>query len=264
MLRFEIVSYSGTEKGCAKVRLHPAHPELNLVVPCPTIETTFAPERAKRVKSLCVKYDPVSHDPVKSLGYGGVGALIVFAHSCPNNAPRLLHRRREGKWEPLFPRRVTARTHRAFGDRYPDAASIAARLTLMGHERLAQSPWLSRATERGLTMVVLLAALARGPRFDDALAARTGLTLPEVRAFVALAIDFGWANVKRRLTDAGQGQFAHAKVPKNGMGSFSRTRGALLSTIAEGAALMSSPCRSLRPVAPIFGSVMGADSAAHR
>lgn len=98
------------------------------------------------------------------------------------------------------------------GDRRPTAASIAARLSLMGQERLAQSPWLSRATERGLTMIVLLAALSRGPRVDDALAARTGLTLPEVRVFVRVAEEFGWADANRRLTDAGRGQLAHMKT----------------------------------------------------
>jgi hypothetical protein len=81
--RFEVVAYSGTEKGCSEVRHHAASPEVRIVTPCPTIETVFDPVRAKRIKDLCERHDPVSRDPIASLGYGGVGALLAFAHGCP-------------------------------------------------------------------------------------------------------------------------------------------------------------------------------------
>jgi hypothetical protein len=209
---FEVVAYSGTEKGCNEVRHHAASPEVRIVTPCPTIETVFDPVRAKRIKDLCERHDPVSRDPIASLGYGGVGALLAFAHGCPNNAPRILYSKRGRRWKPLFPRRVTASGVRAFAVNPPTGTeSIAERLTAMGHERLARSPWLSRISAQGRSIIVLLAALGRGPRLDDALAARTGLTLPEVHALLALVVEFGWVDAKRRLTDAGQSQLVHAK-----------------------------------------------------
>src|SRR5207245_1143837 len=146
---------------------------------------TFDASNGAKVKSLCTRYDPVDRDPVESLGYGGAGALIAFAHGCPNNAPRILHRagcwRR--RWTPLFPARVTSSVRELFGDKR-DTATLAHRLARLGERRLAEGAWLRRSRREGRLIITFLAAVRRGPRRDDTIARRTGLTLPEVAALV--------------------------------------------------------------------------------
>ena len=43
-------------------------------------------------------------DPKYPRGWGNCGFVIVFPHTCPNNSIPLLHKRRAGHWEGLFPR----------------------------------------------------------------------------------------------------------------------------------------------------------------
>jgi hypothetical protein len=164
------------------------------------------------MKALCIRHDPVARDQVASLGYGGIGALIAFRHGCPNNAPRILHRKRRDSWSPLFPKRVTAAAGGAFGNRENDQTTISARLARLGDDKMIENPWLFNTTDQGRAMIFLLAALRSGPRFDEVLADKTGLTLPEVRAWVALAEAYSWVDAKRRLTDSGRSQLAHPNI----------------------------------------------------
>lgn len=124
LLLFEVVAYSATDAGHSALKAHPSHPSVSLVIPCPTIESEFDSLAVDRIRSLCIRYDPIDHKPVEALGFGGAGALIAFAHGCPNNAPRILHKkstRKSTRWKPLFPARVTASTRALFGDRRDDA-----------------------------------------------------------------------------------------------------------------------------------------------
>ena len=43
-------------------------------------------------------------DPKLPRGWGHCGFVIVFSHTCPNNSIPVLHKRRKGHWEGLFPR----------------------------------------------------------------------------------------------------------------------------------------------------------------
>jgi hypothetical protein len=64
-------------------------------------------EEAARAKALCL--DLGSHIyPKEPLGYGGMGLLVVFPSTVPNNSLPILHSysrtSSHRKWEPLFPR----------------------------------------------------------------------------------------------------------------------------------------------------------------
>lgn len=209
-LEFEVVAYSATVQGAARVRSHPARPRLNFVQPCPTIDTVFTASRLQRIKDLCIFHDPVKKDPIESLGYGGMGALIAFAHGCPNNAPRILHRTRKGRWVPLFPGRVTAASHIAIG-------SVAERLRALD-TRNVHSPWAGRVAKESEPMLELLTALKVGPRLDEALAARTGMTCAEVRSRLRIAAANGWIGKDRRLNDVGRAQLIHANFQRKPYG----------------------------------------------
>lgn len=213
LMHFEVVAYSATELGRKRVRAHPCRPRVDLVLPCPTIRTVFAEGMAKRIRDLCGKYNPIRGQEEDPLGYGGIGALIAFAHGVPNNVPALLFR--EGKvngkpWLPLFPLRITAGVRSDFADDL-DKDEIAKRLERMRQVRLSRAPWLLEATTAGGKLLLLLASLGRGQRFDEALARRTGLTVPEVKDLIRKASRYGWVNQDRRLTDAGQAQIKQLK-----------------------------------------------------
>ena len=89
-------------------------------------------------------------------------------------------------------------------------------------------------------MVLLLAALARGPRLGEALSRCTGLNLIEVEALLSTATAFGWVELQsRRLTDAGRGHLNYVKYEP-------QTYGALLPEKD----IMYFP-RSLRALGPL-------------
>ena len=88
-ISFEVIAYASTEAGQHVVESHPTLPFVRSVIPCPTIDTEISPELVEDVKALCRRYDP--YGKVRdALGYRDTGALIAFAHSAPNNCPRVV------------------------------------------------------------------------------------------------------------------------------------------------------------------------------
>jgi hypothetical protein len=214
MFDFGVIAYAATDEGSKRVKGHSCSPSLEIVRPCPTIRTEFTFERAEAIRELCIRYDPIDHDPVQSLGFNGLGALIAFAHGIPNNAPRMLYKQRKvgsrRPWTPLFPARITADLRRSFADE-PDNAEILARLARLNQYRLSVSPMLERANSETARVLLVLAALMRGPRFDEAVARKTGLTIPETSRLITHLRSCGWIDDDRIPTDAGHAQLRHAR-----------------------------------------------------
>lgn len=208
-LEMEVVAYSATAPGMTLVRSHASSPKVSIVVTCPTVFDAFDEETRARVEDLCTRYDPGGARSSNAFGYESIGALIAFAHGCPNNAPRLLHGTNRHGWVPLFPNRVTSASVGAFGDRRPPA-SLRERLRRMGQRVLARSAFLDASHADGRAVVAVLAASSRGPRTLEAVAGRSGLTLPEVETIRTATTDWGWMK-DGRLTDAGQRQLAAAR-----------------------------------------------------
>lgn len=209
LMRFEVVAYAATERGRTLVEKHPCAPRVSHVVPCPTIDATFARPEAASMKGLCIHYDPTSRDVDESLGVGSLGTLIAFAHGVPNNAPRIFHKAGTS-WTPLFPARVTSGIpSKHFGTR-STADAIRRRLVDLRHQALARGAWLDAASDETRKAFLLMAAAGRPPRTDDMLAIRTGLTVIEIEAVCRRLNDLGWMDDGRRLTDAGYAQLAHA------------------------------------------------------
>ena len=215
-LGMEVVAYSATKQGMKHVRSHASSPQISIVVPCPTVFDAFDEETRVRVEDLCTRYDPGGARSSNAFGYDSIGALIAFAHGCPNNAPRFLHAINGRGWIPLFPNRVTSASAEAFGDRRP-LASLRERLQRMGQLGLARSELLDTSHTDGRAVVAVLAASCRGPRTLEAVAGKSGLTLPEVETISTAVMTWGWLK-DGRLTDAGQRQLAaarKARSPKN-------------------------------------------------
>lgn len=210
-IEFDVVAFAGTEPGIERVRRHRCKPEIHLVAACPTIASIFRTNRNRgAIEDLCVRYDPVDHDPLESLGYGGTGALMVFEHGCPNNCPRLLHKQAR-HWQPFFPGRVTQRKRDVFSNRSKEDILLA-NLRKLDKDKIAAGEVWKEATEDGRKLLLFLVAIRRGPRNKMAVSANTGLTINEVSFLQERAQTWGWLTAGNRLTDEGHAQIAKASV----------------------------------------------------
>lgn len=202
-MSLEVVAYSGTETGVARVEAHPSEPVVTLVAPCPTIYNSFGRSKASELVAVCVNHFP-GRESKPSLGYGETGALIAFAHGAPNNCPRIFYER-TGTWEPLFPKRVTSALRSSFSEQKA-AERLRERLLDMRQRRLASSSDVVALDPRKQNLVAVLASLSHPPRTGAKVALRTGLTLNEVEKFLAKALGSGWIDGANRLTDQGHAE----------------------------------------------------------
>lgn len=217
-LQFGVIAYAMTELGKSKISRHPCKPRISYVQPCPTIYSTFGRTAAKAYVNLCKRYDPVRSkadtlNDDESLGYGGIGALIAFAHGAPNNSPRIFHKtsRRANGWIPLFPARVTAGLPpTGFGISLREE-TISARLDALGNKTLAKSPAAWNASVEVKKRYLVLATLSRGQRGDVIVAIKTGLSTYEVEHVCIELEALGWIGPRRVLTDAGLGELRHLR-----------------------------------------------------
>ena len=197
-LRFAVAAYSGTAAGVSIVKRHRSRPVVHLRRGCPTV-WDLEPSVRRRVISVCQRYGPLNlPEDRTSIGYGGVGALIVFDHGIPNNAPLILHTQAR-HWTPLFPRRSAALMGNA-RLAVVRADEIDRSLRRLRENRLATALRLASLEEGEQNRMLVLTALKRRPRTLLALSTRTGLTVAEVRALVDCARADGYVNASLRLT----------------------------------------------------------------
>ena len=223
LITFGVFAYASTEMGAKRVKQHPCKPSVFQVISCPTIESVFPEKLAEKVKKLCAAYNPVQNDPsnapwaeASSLGWGNIGALMVFAHGAPNNVPLLFHKKSKRKnrpWIPLFPSRVTASLPSGQFGVGLTADKIQSRLHKMGRRGLARvAISLDDDIDAG-EVILLLGALSRPPRMNDTvLSNRSGLPRMKVFKLCEKLMSYGWIDSQRRLTDAGRGQVRHARL----------------------------------------------------
>ncbi|RUY94732.1 MULTISPECIES: hypothetical protein [unclassified Mesorhizobium] len=210
-MRFEVAAYAATESGQRRVQRHPSLPDVHIVRRCDTLSDYSMWQRGLKLRELCVRYDPLNHDRIESLGYGGTGALIAFAHGAPNNSPRILHTGGRG-WIPLFPKRITSGTRETFASASElDDETIRSRLLDMRQTKLAVSPWLSNAKPYARRSLMVLAALSRPPRDSETISRRTGLTILDIEKALITAVAHYWIDDARRLTDQGHAELDNAK-----------------------------------------------------
>jgi len=211
LVKFIVVAYSATDIGKETVEKHPSRPEVKLLLPCPTVCTEFTSPTP--IIDICMKYDPLGADEIESLGFSGVGSLIVFAHGCPNNSPRIFYKTSSKKnaqqWDPLFPARNTWVVRSEIESFEP--FSILQRMNRLKDSILAEEGWESYTSADGRSLLLVLTAVRRSPRYDDVISRKIGLTIPEVRHLVSFASEMGLINSNRQLTDRGQQELRHAR-----------------------------------------------------
>ena len=207
LLRFEIVAFTATDLGEQAVRSHPSGPQVRYCLSCPTIDSAFQAKEAQQIKDLCLRYDPMGPDPQESLGYCGTAALIAFAHSIPNNVPRLLFKS-AGNWRPLFRERVT---RDRFEETEGNAEIDSKKLERLRQKRLAAAMRRQVKNENLRRTLLFLAASARAPRTAVAISRKTGLQTNEVSRMQDLSIRAGWTDRQGRLTDSGYRELEYAR-----------------------------------------------------
>ncbi|MBO9434512.1 hypothetical protein J7394_09870 [Ruegeria sp. R13_0] len=197
-IRFEVAAYSGTLSGVEDVKKHRSKPLVHLHRGCPTI-ANLATEDSRSISEVCDRYGPRKlSDDRTALGYGDAGALIVFDHGIPNNAPLILHTKTT-RWTPLFPRRSSS----LLGAARKEAArskEIEQALHRLREKRLAAAPRFAGICEQEQNRMLVLSALKRSTRSTLAVSARTGLTFSEVEQNVVEARRDGYLDANLRLT----------------------------------------------------------------
>ena len=193
-LGFEVVAYSGTAEGIARVERHPCQPKVHVILLCPTIRTIFPPLMAVVMEDLCERYAETGTEP---LGFGQTGALLAFDHGMPNNAPAILWRPvRKGR--SLFPGRTTVSRGSPFRV-VTEAAREQERLKLT-----ARSAEIGRPVPPINVETIVLSALRRSPRHNEALSGRLGLTLEQVDRALEQLRGWGAIDANRQLTERGR------------------------------------------------------------
>jgi hypothetical protein len=208
LIRFIVLAYSGLNEGVSITRSHKLRPDVHLVAGCPTIANTFRGKQRSKIEALC-RAHPSRHP--QPLGYGTRswvypgdegGALIAFAHGCPNNVPAILYSRASG-WVPLFEGRSTPDAPDAF---LPEGHEVALdqRAQNLLRIRDAQKSLLSVENEGWISAMLVLAAADEGLRTIADISGRTHLSIARVTKLVALAKNARWLTETGRLTRLGR------------------------------------------------------------
>lgn len=205
---FEVVAFSGTQSGVAKVEGHPSRPLVTLVTACPTIFNSFGKADASILEKICKAHCPGNTNK-PSLGFEETGALIAFAHGAPNNCPLIFHDQ-TATWVPIFPKRLTSAVRSSFSQE-DRSKRLRERLLDMRQRRLAESSKILSLDPRKQELVSVLACLSHPPRTSTHISLKTGLTLKEVDDFLTSALKYGWIDGINRLTDAGHKELQSLK-----------------------------------------------------
>lgn len=200
-IRIWVVCYSGTPIGLSNVRSHPSRPSIVQVLECPTLDSAFDAQHAMALKDLCNRYGEF-HD--RPLGYGEVGALIAFEHSCPNNAPAVFieaSSSHTAAWQPLFERRSTIKLARATTHTSEHVETLA--LETLKYPGIAAAPAYRNARRKQRNIILLLAALTRRKRHTSELVSILRMPLWELSDALSEATVLGLVDTHRRLTKVG-------------------------------------------------------------
>lgn len=200
-IRIWVVCYSGTPIGLSNVQNHPSRPGVVQVVECPTLDNAFDARHAVALKDLCNRYGEF-HD--RPLGYGDVGALIAFEHSCPNNAPAVFIEASTSHiatWQPMFEKRSTIKLARANALTPEHVETLA--LETLQYPAITTAPAYRNASRKKRNIILLLAALSRRNRHTSELVSILHMPLWELSDALSEATALGLVDAHRRLTKVG-------------------------------------------------------------
>jgi hypothetical protein len=203
-IRFIVVAYASTEKGCERVTSHRCSPEVIYGRICPTLKSVpWSDSKKNAVSSLCKQYGRNVAAWRFVLGYGRSSALLVFEHGCPNNVPAILWSGPMVKkqWVPLFPAKAVLPPETSA---FPPEIARRDPIDLLvdaGQARLANAfPVILGLSHETL---LILAFAEKGIRTLAAISFATGKTESECANALKNCIQWGLLTHRLRLTSAG-------------------------------------------------------------
>jgi hypothetical protein len=199
-----VMCYSGTLTALKNSQNHRSRPRVKHILPCPTLDTSFDSLKITALQDLCIRYGNFHKAP---LGYGDVGALIAFEHSCPNNVPAVFTEKsnsHKSPWQPLFEKRSTTMLARKVSGLTTQVETLT--LETLGYPSIAGSNIYCKASKNKRNIILLLAALSRRHRHTCELVGITHMALWELSEAIKQATDLGLVDANRRLTSAGRQQ----------------------------------------------------------
>ena len=201
LIRFTVLAYASTDVGEARVRSHACGAEVVKARECPTIHTEFGSD--DKILHLCEKYYRGADKP---LGYKDTGALIIFRHGCPNNAPRILFEAVKG-WKPLFPNRVGGF---GFDELRPKFSGLDYGDVLdgLGFLDLGRKRFFLNYPDSGKKLILVMCAIKKRMVRPESLCSGTKLPLHEIDDLLRIGIHQGLLTQNCRLTDIGAGTLA--------------------------------------------------------
>lgn len=212
-IEFHVVAYSGIDRGIERAHQHKSKPLIHIYRDAPTFYSLpWSEGRKEAVFELCEKYGAKANKKRKHmwLGYKKSMSSIVFEHGCPNNAPGILVEENNG-WLGLFPDRTIADTTRSiFPNEIPQKANPLS-LERVGQKKLANSPSLMKAGDKGQIYITILALIAKGKNKRPTLCFATGLSNDDCDACLAKLINWGFVSPQKRITPTGLAELKSAK-----------------------------------------------------
>jgi len=205
LIKTEVFSYSGTSDGIRKIRQSKTRPRINIVRSCPTISTLLlVNEQIDELKILCKNYARTNKMNYP-FGFGSVGALIVFEHSCPNNCPQILWGSpKNNSWEPLFLGKAVASNARSV---FPPEITRRDPVNLLiaaGEKRIADAARNLVRRPLPAEWLATLSLFEKGVRRIDAVEGVTGLNHSESAKVIEECVTAGLLTQKWRLSVFGQ------------------------------------------------------------
>jgi len=209
LVKFSICSYSATRKGVIAIEGHPCSAKVRMVAACPTIDSSFAGEAGAAIATLCFKYAPHGSDP---MGYKDTGALMAFAHSCPNNVPAIFRvsSRSPTRWNALFESGSTIDLAFELEGGF-DKVQLG--LEALDYENIALRSAFKNASRAQKHVILLLAAVRRGRRHLEQITTITGFGIREIVQSEQAAIDQKLLTPQFRLTSDGFSLLRRLNVP---------------------------------------------------
>lgn len=224
-LKFCVVAYSGTGGGRSRIGRHKVRPKVIFERSCPSIGTTEwkSKGQAAALEKLCKRYAKKQKMRCP-LGFGKVGALMVFEHSCPNNCPQILWG--DGSsWKPLFVgKSISSEVKQFFPPEIVRNDPVSA-LVAAGESRIAKSGRDVIARPLPHEWIIVLSLVSRSIRKIDALENATNMNHAAASKVIEDCISHGLITPRLRLTDRGAQELkatrkialtAGKKLPKEG------------------------------------------------
>lgn len=207
-----VIAYSGTPKGLQNLARSKYKLNVQIERSCPTLDgLLWDRKKRKALTQLCLDYGKKLKLRFP-LGYGDVGALLVFEHSCPNNCPQLLwFTPKKNTWVPMFPKKTIDTELRTMFPPAITSGNDTAMLLAAGQQRMAATLQQQLQGPLPASWLTVLALFSTRARRLDAVESATKFNSIQAADVIEKCVTAGLVDQNWRLTDAGRRELSAAR-----------------------------------------------------